>query len=515
MPDKIRFTLKSFFSTLQKREWGDRIFYGFILLYSACLIFLCYKLNIWEDESYSLHTTSGGLATVIHQAYNFEGQPPFYFLLLALWRHIDSGIFFARLLSLVFIGLGSYFFYKLVHLVSGAGSSRWMLIIFLLNPFTVWAGLEIRLYSLVIFLSIISVYFFLRFYTENKNKYLYLSLLICLIGLYTQYFFILEIAAFGCSVLVFKGWKAFVNLAVYVIPLAILFLPNLFVINQQVAMLQSHKAEYSTINRIAAVLHSPQELLLAIPLVPSYFGVRFGIKMIFIVAATYAYYKVYKNPINAFRIYFEKINIILLAAALLLLLYILLIAVTGIIFQTKYMAIVFPLLILIFTLFKVNPIFNSNLIYAAISIYYIVLLILNYKNPIKNYDFESAGKFLNKIERAQEPVLLYKSLLPPFTYYYKGPNVLVPLPALKYDNTYYEENINDTSELKSTIEKISSPTKSYIIMTDNSENYKYTLNMDQEMIDDCLKANYNITLDTLFLGENKNHTLRVRRLEIK
>ena len=52
-------------------------------------------------------------------------------------------------------------------------------------------------------------------------------------------------------------------------------------------------------------------------------------------------------------------------------------------------------------------------------------------------------------------------------------------------------------------------------MTDNSENYKYTLNMDQEMIDECLKANYNITLDTLFLGENKNHTLRVRRLEIK
>ena len=51
------------------------------------------------------------------------------------------------------------------------------------------------------------------------------------------------------------------------------------------------------------------------------------------------------------------------------------------------MAIVFPLLILIFTLFKVNPIFNSNLIYATISIYYISLLILNYKNPIKNYDF--------------------------------------------------------------------------------------------------------------------------------
>jgi formyltetrahydrofolate synthetase len=39
--------------------------------------------------------------------------------------------------------------------------------------------------------------------------------------------------------------------------------------------------------------------------------------------------------------------------------------------------------------------------------------------------------------------------------------------------------------------------------------------MNQQMIDECLKTNYNVTLDTSFLGEDKNHTLRIRRLEIK
>ena len=503
----------------KKIAWKNLIFYGFILFYSLLLIFLCDKLNIWEDESYSLHTTSNNLGTVITQSYNFEGQPPFYFLLLAIWRHINSGIFFARALSLIFIGFSSYFFYQLVRVVSGFEYSRWMLIIFLLNPFTVWAGLEIRLYSLVIFLSTILIYYFFRFYIENKNKYLYLFLFISLIGLYTQYFFALEIAALAGSLLIFKGWKTFFKLCLYLIPVIVLFIPNLFFVNQQVGMLQSHKLEYSMIKRISVVLHSPQNLMLALDYVEFPVGINRGIRIIFILITSYAYIKVYKKQRAAYNAYFEKINVVAFSVLTLIFLYCVLIAITGIIFQLKYLAIILPLFILIFTLVKEYSFFYSNLIYAIISAYYISLLIVGYKNPIKNYDYESAGKYLNKIGRSKEPVLLYdKSLLPPFAYYYTGPNLLIPLPALNYDNNYYEENITDTFELKKAIENINSPTKSYILMTDmpdNYDGYKYTFNMTPKMIDKCLKTSYNVTLDTLFLGENKNHTLRIRRLEIK
>ena len=496
-----------FLSMAKTVERKKIIFWAFIIVYSAVLIFLANKLNIWEDEAYSLHTTAGNLNFVIKQSYNFEDQPPFYFLILALWRQLNSGILFARFLSLIFIGGGAYFFYRIVCLISGFQYSRWLVVIFLLNPFTVWAGLEIRLYALVIFLSAISIYAFLRFYIEDKIIYLYLFLLISTIGLYTQYFFLLQIASMAFMLLIFKGWKSFFRLCIYTLPVIILFLPNLFFMHQQVTMVQSHKLEYNISYRILAIAYALQELLLAIPIVPDHFELRFIIRALFIFIATYAYIKIYRRQSYHKNNYFKKINFIFLSAAVLIFLYTLLFLITGIIFQSKYMAIAFPLLMLIFILFKIKP-FNSHLVYTIISIYFISLLFINFKHPIKNYDFIAAGKFIQKIERKEEPILFYsKSLLPPFSYYYSGYNVLVPIPFLKYDDHYYDENIRDTSQLKKAIEKVSSPNKSYLLITDSSSNYKYDINMKQQMVDDCLKANYIIEMDTLILGKNKNNKL--------
>jgi hypothetical protein len=71
-----------------KNPW--RIFYAFVVLYSAFMMYLCYELNIWVDEAYTLDTTSAkySLSKVIYQSYNFESQPPLYFILLWLWRSL-------------------------------------------------------------------------------------------------------------------------------------------------------------------------------------------------------------------------------------------------------------------------------------------------------------------------------------------------------------------------------------------------------------------------------------------
>jgi hypothetical protein len=80
-------------------------FYLFIVVYFITLLYLCNRQYIWEDEAYSLNTTSHNLFEVVKFSYNFEGQPPFYFLLLAVWRKINSSIFFARLLSVILIAI--------------------------------------------------------------------------------------------------------------------------------------------------------------------------------------------------------------------------------------------------------------------------------------------------------------------------------------------------------------------------------------------------------------------------
>ena len=53
---------------------GDLLFYLCLLAYIALTFFLCYKLTIWEDESYSLYTTANSFKKVIHLSYLFEAN---------------------------------------------------------------------------------------------------------------------------------------------------------------------------------------------------------------------------------------------------------------------------------------------------------------------------------------------------------------------------------------------------------------------------------------------------------
>ena len=107
------------FNIDKNKDWekiAGYLFYTFLLIYASFLLILCYKLSIWEDEAYSLHTTAYSLSEVIGLSYNFEGQPPAYFIILALWRKIDDGIFFARLLSVLFIFLSAFVLNKVLQL---------------------------------------------------------------------------------------------------------------------------------------------------------------------------------------------------------------------------------------------------------------------------------------------------------------------------------------------------------------------------------------------------------------
>src|ERR1035437_6822211 len=456
-------------------SWGKSlIFYSFLVLYFAILIYLSNEINIWEDEVYSLNTTSNNLSNVVSQSYNFEAQPPVYFILLALWRHINTGICFARGLSLIFIGLSAYFLSKLVSLVSDIESSRWFVIIFLLNPFTVWAALEIRTYALLIFLSSISIYYFLNFYASNKNYHLYSFLIISIIGVYTQYFFVFLIIALAFSLLVFKGWRAFFKLCFYLIPVVLLFLPNLLFLPEGLSRQQTNNPDYSVLDGLYKVFQSPPKLILALNVVPS----GNGLKLVIII------------------------------------LYSIVVVITRMVYADKYMAIAFPFFILLFTLFQVHSSFIRTLIYGTITIFFLSLLIITYIHPIKIYDFKSVAKYISKIERTGEPILFYRNAMSlPFTYYYKGLNPLVPLPnPVRFDNTYLK-NIKDTLELKRAITGINAKSNSYLIISDDNTDYAYNVNFNRKMVDDYLIAHYNITLDTLCFGDGPEFFIRIRRLE--
>ena len=498
-----------------KKFWMS--FYIFLVVYTGLMIYLCYELNIWMDEAYTLDTTSSrySLSGVIHQSYYFESQPPVYFVLLWLWRKISDAVVFARMFSLISVGLAAWYFFRSARLISGTETSKWLVILFLLNPFTLFAALEIRLYAFLLFLSSMAVYHYMKYYTSNAKKNLYIFLLICLVALYTQYFFTFLIAGFIFSTLVFKGWKQAFIVGLYVLPVVLLFLPNVLFMSEQLGMVQSEKQAISVLGRMNLVLHSPQNLLLSLETLLTGRLLRVAILVTCAGLFVYSYIAASKQNNSSATDYFKVTNFSILTGAAIVALLAAFIAVTGIDHQDRYFTIALPLFMLSFALIGIHGIFIGRAIFAGFVVYYAFLFVYHYIDPVKQYDYKKVAGFVEHRARPGEPVLFYHStLVLPFKYYYKGNNPLAPLPHDVRMDTSYMVNVNDTAELKKSMEAISGNPSSYLLISDlNLPKYKDDPN--RKMVNDYLAGHYNITLDTLYYGSSKTRSLRIRRLEKK
>ena len=195
-------------------------FWGFIFIYALFLLFLCNEMSIWVDEAYTLNTTANSLSKVVHLSYQFEGQPPVYFVILALWRKFNNGIFFARSLSVLFTFLSAYVLNKLLKLIFEKIYTKWVIILFLINPVTIHAGLEIRLYSFLILLSVTLIYLFYLIYYYNHTSHKILFIIIGVLGVYTQYYFVFLIISLTLIILIRRSWRLFFNFCLWCLPIA-------------------------------------------------------------------------------------------------------------------------------------------------------------------------------------------------------------------------------------------------------------------------------------------------------
>jgi hypothetical protein len=170
---------------------------------------------------------------------------------------------------------------------------------------------------------------------------------------------------------------------------------------------------------------------------------------------------------------------------------------------------------LVLILFQIYSALTRSIIYGIIAICYILILFKEYKYQVKEYDIRSLASYINTIEKKDEPICFYHKVLSlQFKHNYVGKNTLVPLPdGLKFDSTYLTK-IKDTSDLKISIEMANPMAKSYLLINDRTE-LRFEKDTDVKMLNNYLPTHYQITLDTLFYGHNKNFPLRIRRLEKK
>ncbi len=183
-----------------------------IVLHILIVLPLGYFLNIWADEASTLYTTQHGFMAAFQNAAADEKQAPLYFWILSLWRSVNDSIFFARVFSIIcsitaiklFAGLARRFFEPRVALLATA--------FFAFHPFLIWASLEIRVYSLVILMSVVLMrLFFDGFFEEShaktqrpQRRAMAVFLFAAIFALYTNYYLGFLLVGFFAALLVSK-----------------------------------------------------------------------------------------------------------------------------------------------------------------------------------------------------------------------------------------------------------------------------------------------------------------------
>src|SRR5439155_3068690 len=163
---------------------------------------LSWELNVWRDEMYSLHTSALPVPDAARHAIAFELQPPVYFALLAAWRTLDGSIWFARLLSSCFGAATIVVAAALSRRFAPRLHSAYAAALVATHPFVVWAGTEIRVYALVLFLSTLLTLTFVDAYwaASSRARSRLAFAAVATVALYTQYYLSFVLICFGVAI---------------------------------------------------------------------------------------------------------------------------------------------------------------------------------------------------------------------------------------------------------------------------------------------------------------------------
>lgn len=201
-----------------------------IALHLSVAVAMAITLNIWVDEASTLHATQNGILFALQTAVAEQKQAPLYFWIVSIWRYLDQSIFFARLFSIL-CSIGAIV--VLARLAKRFFTGKGVLVISAfaaLHPFMFWASTEIRVYSLVVLLSVVLIHlFFEAFFPADgsrSTRWTDLWFLIATIAaLYTNYYLGFLIAGFFVALAVNRRWKAMGRYLILMLITGLVFLP--------------------------------------------------------------------------------------------------------------------------------------------------------------------------------------------------------------------------------------------------------------------------------------------------
>lgn len=482
-----------------------------IFLHLALVLPLAYFLNIWIDEGSSLYTTGKGFFWALENAHIIEKQAPLYFLLLSLWRSIDPSIFFARVFSIICSCLAVKIFYNLTNRVFKENQAKFLTALFAFHPFLIWASLEIRVYSLVILLSIGLLKLFFDGYLDEdvsskSAKAQGFFVITAIIALYTNYY--LGFLLVGCflALLVLKRWPAAKTYFWQMLIALLAIVPLFWIIRAQFTANTGGAKEISSLLEGLRLLWGhfltfivPTELFPApdttIVSIMRVWIVRLGILAVIALLVK-----------NKFRAIDEKVFIFgtvsATIAAFLLAAYFLL---GGEYISLRHASILFVPLILAVASISINLVPKGS--WRVFAVFFILLFSYSiyslYPGFAKSGDWARVGQFIEAHEKPGQPIVVflnYDAVTVP--YHYKGINKI--LPDEKFFDWSHEDVLKSENAFRKqiafTISEIP-PDSNEIWLITRASCYREEMESACRPLEYFVEAHYTIELEKDFYAE--------------
>lgn len=193
-------------------------------------IFFTTYSTFWIDESMVVNLSYQSNSTIVSELLTKEAHPPVYYFLIKIIRIVfgDKESYF-RLFSSVFFLLTGLYIYLLGRKISGRSVGFISLVVSSSNYFLLFYSKQARPYSLLAFLSVASAYYLCVLLKNYRTKYVIYYIIITVLGLYTNYWFILLL--FTQFIVLFilkekniKVWFALIGAGLLFAPWAIVYL---------------------------------------------------------------------------------------------------------------------------------------------------------------------------------------------------------------------------------------------------------------------------------------------------
>ena len=216
---------------MKEKDFGIKIF----LLLNICisLFFVFYKIgerSLWLDEA----ATANMMRYSFIQLFSFavtDNHPLFYIYALKIWSLIFSDSEIAlRSFSAIFVILFVTVIYKITKdIFQNKKIGIIATVLASTNYFLIWYGQQVRPYTLIPFLSLLSFCFYWRLMRFGKKRDILVYILTMVVGIYTHFFFVFILGAHVLTLLIFrKYFVSFFKTGISLLTIFIFALPNLY-----------------------------------------------------------------------------------------------------------------------------------------------------------------------------------------------------------------------------------------------------------------------------------------------